>query len=399
MNADPESSRLPGAPAPAWFWAGCAVILVAAAALRGAPAVLFAGALAAIDPLLVAHSRMMSPDVPAALFCALALIGALRVLRSGAASAYVFGGLMTGLAAGMKYNAGLVGLGVAMGCLLRAPRDVSQLSRLVLAGAISIAVFLLTSPYMILDFANASRGILAEIRHYQTGHAGYEGDAWRVNLLWLWQAFGMALLLAPLAALHRARTDMLLIAGFVAAYFALLSAQVVRFDRNLMPIIPPLIVLIAGGFEVCAHARRWAMQPRARRVLYAAVAGVLLLPGVFGSLAETATRYRDTRKEARDWVNRHVAPGTSILVDSYGPYVDPKVYAVTVAHLVLLQPLSAMLAHDVVVVTRQGSGRLLVDERPSQREILKQLGARACERQEFKSDPAVTDFWIFRLRC
>ena len=259
------------------------VMVLARDAGLGVAAILFAGALAAVNPLLAGHSRMIAPDVPAAFFCTLALIGAMRVLTGGATSAYVFAAVMTGLAASTKYNAGLVGLAIAAAHVLRAGVSPAKAGPLVLAGAISLAAFLVTSPYMILDWPNASAGILREIHHYRTGHPGYEGDTLRTNLTWLWGAFGAALCLIVLAALHPARRIFVPLALFTGAYFTLISVQVVRFDRNLMPIIPPLIVLAAAGFDILVGALRARLQPRLRSAIAVLFAVALLVPGDAGA--------------------------------------------------------------------------------------------------------------------
>ena len=379
----------------------CTMVLARDVAASGL-VVLLAGAFAAINPFLVAHSRMITPDIPAALFCTLALIGAVRVAKSDVMTGYVFGGVMTGLAASSKYNAGLVGLGIAAGHVVRSRFDLSRLPPLVLSGAIAIAIFLLASPFVILDFPRASSGILAEMHHYRTGHPGYEGDVWKTNTLWLWGAFGPALALAAVSAMHPARARLLPLAVFVAAYFTFISVQVVRFDRNLMPIIPALIVLIACGFEaLCLAFGKTAARSRVRAALLASLACLLLVPGAVRSLADTAARFSDRRAEARDWVNRHVAAGTPILMDMYGPYLDPGRHAIKSPErgFVLRSPLATITSHNVVIVAREGSGRFLRDRKPQESAMMNDLGKLACERKEFKPEGTDTDFWIFRFGC
>lgn len=379
----------------------CTMILAREVAASGLP-ILLAGAFAAINPLLAAHSRMISPDIPAALFCTLALIGAVRVAKSEAMKGYVFGGVMTGLAASSKYNAGLVGLAIAAGHGLHGRFGLSRLHLLVLSGSIAIAVFLLTSPFVILDFPRASSGILAEVHHYRTGHPGNEGGAWKTNIAWLWGAFGPALALAAASALHPARARILPLAVFVAAYLTLVSMQVVRFDRNLMPIIPALIVLIACGFEaVCLAFGKTAERSRIRAAVLASLAGLLLVPGAAQSLADTVERFSDRRADARNWLNQHIAPGTSILMDWYGPYLDPAIYTIKPAEtgFVLRLPLATITSYNVVIVARQGSGRFLRDGRSGESKTLSDLGKLACERKEFRREAADTDFWVFRFGC
>ena len=152
--------------------------------------------------------------------------------------------------ASSKYNGGLVGVAIAAGHFVNRGPSASHFGRLALAGLVSIAAFLLTSPFLVVDFpASFTGGVLRQWHTYQTGHAGYEGHALTFYLGWLWAMFGAPVLLIIASALHPARLRLIPIAFFGAAYFTLLSIQVVRFERELLPLVPALIVLIAIGFE------------------------------------------------------------------------------------------------------------------------------------------------------
>jgi branched-subunit amino acid ABC-type transport system permease component len=91
------------------------------------------------------------------------------------------------------------------------------------------------------------------------------------------------------------------IAVFVAAYFMLLSIQIVRFDRNLIPLAPALIVLIGIGFEsVRLLLQRRMAQSRLRTALLISLACAVFVPGLVKTISETASAYSvDTREEAR----------------------------------------------------------------------------------------------------
>ena len=67
------------------------------------------------------------------------------------------------------------------------------------------------------------------------------------------------------------------LAVFAAVYFTLISVQVVRFDRNLMLIIPPLISWCAG-FDVLVSALRARLQPPLRSAIAVLFAVALLVP-------------------------------------------------------------------------------------------------------------------------
>jgi 4-amino-4-deoxy-L-arabinose transferase-like glycosyltransferase len=362
---------------------------------------LLAGAIAAVNPLLVLHSQIMSPDVPSALFCTLTLIGAVRALRTSSLGAYAFGGVMTGLAAASKYNAGLVGVSLAVSAALGSGSARTRVTQLGWAALVSIVTFLLTCPYMILDAFNAWKGTLDALLVYQTGHLGSEGHALQFNVTWIWKIFGAPVLLVLLAARHPQRRGMIPVAIFVGLYFAMLSVQLVRFERNLAPIVPAIAVLIGAGTEVALIACRRRVWFRIFPALATLAAVLVVAPGAYELARDWAAKYGDhTREMARVWVSRNVALGASILADSYAPYADPAAYRVTDARFALQKPPSDFQNYDVVIVTKAGSGRLLRGgEAAAAQAKLQSLRERACEQREFPEKSGNPDIWVFKLRC
>jgi Dolichyl-phosphate-mannose-protein mannosyltransferase len=359
--------------------------------------ILLVGALTVFNPLLVAHSRFITPDTPAGLFATLALLGAIRILTVGSTSSYVFAGIMSGLAASSKYNAGMVAISIITSHFMAHRFAGSRLYLLILAGLVSMTTLVLTSPFVILDFHNAIGGILFEIRHYRTGHPGNEGNTVVTNLTWLWNAFGASLLLAPLPAIcAKSRRFVLPVAVFVVAYFLLISIQFVRFERNLLPIIPAIIILIGiapESIQVILSKRVW----------YPVAASIIVFSLVTSfnrTVFDTAQRtaQRDTYHAVHNWVGQNIAPGASIMLDSYSPFIDPKLYAVTAVVFVLKQPISSVVSKSVVVVSKQGSGRFLHASNSTEHEIFDKIETLACQRQEFESD-GVTVFWVFIFKC
>lgn len=364
-------------------------------------AILLAGALAAFNPLLVSHSRIIAPDMPAAFFVTAALIVAVRIATSASMAAYVVGGAMAGLAAATKYNAGLVAIAIAAGHFLNARLSVARLDRLAVAGIACVAAFVLTLPYLLLDFPHVSGNILDEMRHYRTGHPGYEGHSFMVNLAWLWAMFGAPLVLIGAAALHPARLRLIPVAVFAVGYFVLLALQFVRFERNLVPLLPALIVLIAIGFDALRLllVRRWPNW-RWQNALLVVLALAVVAPGVAVTASETTLSYgADARREARAWVIAHVAPGASIMEEPYTIFTGPDRYRIARAGFVLKQPVPAIVANDIVVLSQRGSGRFLRGGADDESEKFRRIGDLACERKTFNDAAGRAAIWVFRLHC
>jgi 4-amino-4-deoxy-L-arabinose transferase-like glycosyltransferase len=360
--------------------------------------ILVVGVLTAFNPLLVAYSRVSTPDTPAALFATLALLGAIRVQKSGSTPSYIFAGIMSGLAASSKYNAGLVAISIITSHLMIYRLDSSRLYLLILAGFISMITLILSSPFLILDFRNAIGGILFEIRHYRVGHPGAEGDTFVTNLTWIWNAFGACVLLAPLSILSvETRRLVLPVAVFAVAYFLLISIQFVRFERNLLPMIPAVIVLV-GAALVPIHSILSAKVGKVGFPAAALIVVISLMPSLHRTVLETSQRYSDPRKAVRSWIGEHIASGASIMLDSYSPFVDPKLYTATGVLFVLEESITSIASTDVVVISRNGSGRFLHDINSKENETFKKMSVLACQRMEFKSSD-VTAFWVFIFRC
>lgn len=133
-----------------------------------------------LSPTLITYSRFITPDVPTALFVALAVLASVHLMRSGSWLAYAVSGLAVGLATSTKYTAVLVAVPVVLAALLRST-DRADFRKaavgLPLAGACSVLAFLATTPYALLDRAAFFEGLQFERRHYATGHAGMDGSA------------------------------------------------------------------------------------------------------------------------------------------------------------------------------------------------------------------------------
>jgi hypothetical protein len=242
---------------------------------------------------------------------------AVRGMQEASTRCLVVSGIMAGLAAATKYNAGLcLVMPLAVAALLP---GVSLGRRVVLAlwiGSSALLTFAAAMPWIWL----APRRVIASLSgvgaFYQRGQAGAESPSnWGFYGVYLWES-GLTAGLAAAAilgwgALARSRPRAWLVAtAFLVLYAALVASLRGRFVRNLMPLTGPIAVLSGIGFS-CALAwldrrpRGWRMAGRVAIGLAFAFAGLRV------ALYDYYLTETDTRVVARAWLERE-EPGVSM---------------------------------------------------------------------------------------
>jgi hypothetical protein len=300
-----------------------------------APAV--AASLVALSPNLIEHSQYVTPDMLGVLTTSLAVLAALHVLQSGSTRAYLVAGALVGLSASAKYNAALVALAVVAAFVAGIGRSGRPfrpaLGRLVLSGLAAAVAFAVTTPYALLDRATFLADLDFERRHYSQGHVGMQGDTPRfyVGLLLREETVIAVLagigLLAALAMGHRRIAAVLL--AFPVAYAAFVSTMAVRNDRTIMIVLPVLAVFAGYAVQWLRDQGRARLHPPVRRAAGAVLAAVVVLPVALGvPHAVTQSSVHDARMEAARWIPENLPEGSAVVLESYGPWIDPRDYEV-----------------------------------------------------------------------
>jgi hypothetical protein len=277
----------------------------------------FAGVLAAIAPAHVLHSRFQTVDVTATFFLAVSLFysceigfGVVRKKNGRPVSVTklaLLSGVFAGLSAGTKYTGilALIGLLVAITVAERKRSIIPA----VIAAAAGLAVFVLTTPGILLQTQAFIDDFAFEMSHTSTGHGlafTGTGNGFLYTLTNLFLGIGPVPVLIGFvglgyAAFRKHRWSWVLIA-FSVPYFILISRSQVRFVRYSFP----LYVGVAAGFgyamQVCHRQGGWS---RAGVGL-----GLLGMGGVpFGGLASaTAVTASMMGEDPRDEAARYLKP-------------------------------------------------------------------------------------------
>jgi 4-amino-4-deoxy-L-arabinose transferase-like glycosyltransferase len=265
-------------------------------AAYGRTAGLVAAAAVAVETIGVAYSHMAVTDVPMtaliAASLALAVTGRLELA-----------GLAAGLAASAKYPA----------VFLVVPLVVAgwgRWRRLGYSLAAAVAVFLATSPYVLVHPHEAWEDATRVQRLAHDGWLGFEHDSFALFSFTgkLWEGFGPAFAIGVaglvLALRRRTRTDLIL-ASFVLAYLVDLLTLRAHFDRYVLPLVPALAAL-AGR----------------QRVLAPLTLGLLIVPLVWAIGDDVRLTRTDTRAVAHSWIVAHVPPHARIAAESSTPPLE-----------------------------------------------------------------------------
>jgi hypothetical protein len=366
----------------------------------GVAGLLALGVLFCLNPLLLRNSTLISPDTFAAFFTTSTLLASSLIVLGGGRWTYILAGVMAGLAASSKYNAGLVAVAIPAAHVIRNGLAPAKLRPLVLAAVTTGFAFLLSSPFIVVHPRFAAHDILAEIHHYSTGHPGAEGHSLAANTRSMFDNFSFAGLLAVATCFSPRFRVLLPTVVFIIAYFLLLAVQRVHFERNLLPLVPAMVLLVAAGVDSIVQmvAR---VRPNAWPVASALFGLALFVGPAMLSFTEVAHYTSDPRAEARVWVNALLprTPARAIAVEAYAPYIAEQGRSLTGIGLALEMDSAALAPFSYLVLSRDGSGRFFQGSYDAERANLAALQARSCNHYVFPPHSAEPDYFVFVFVC
>jgi len=304
----------------------------------GRPAGLLAALFLAVVPLHVAYSHMAVTDMTASALSLAAFALLLAAATGAGRRCLVWGAVVAGVATSTKYNLGLLVLpatiaavyacgGEARGRVAAGGRAALVWLRLLVMRVYlpMLLAFVAASPFVLLDAGHFLRDFSRQNEIMSRGWLGFEnaGNGFWFNLsVNLTGALGIVLLVLALAgvawAIWRRTALDALIVPYTIVYLIYIGTWKELADRYLLPVIPLLVLL---AMRCCVEAVELA--PRARR---AVVFGAFLLLAVAIVAPLTATidydrslAGSDTRALAKAWIEGHLAAGSTIAVENYGP--------------------------------------------------------------------------------
>ncbi len=291
----------------------------------------------------VMNGYFATVDTPTAFWASLACLMAVMIYTGSERKLwqYLAGGICVGLATGSKYTACLSVLPILVAHAYHARLGEKWLDKNVIVALLAIpVVFLITTPYALLDFNTFfNEGLLFQSKAY-TSHTGYESEtttSFRLYLSHLYsEGYGeVATLLALtglMALLFRKRLEALLLMSFPLALFLLLGSYKVYFSRNILPVIPVMALLSGYGFtsilDLSAKLRSsFSLNSSGYRYAASGLAVLLVFFCVKNQIAEDMRAIRantlpDTRWVSLQWIERNIPAGTRIGRERYAPPIE-----------------------------------------------------------------------------
>jgi len=278
-------------------------------------AILVAGAAS-----LVRASRLIYTDTVLAAFAALCIERVIAYHQSGGSRRLWTAAAFAGLAAGSKYP-GIALLAPVLVEVVRRERAraaVPILQVLAIAGV----TFLITTPYMVLDWRTFVGDV--EFLRRLTG-GGHLGNFERIglgyhlrNLVADLGPAGVAALAAGLLALALRREGWGAVVP-VAVGFAVFALPIavarIEVERYLVPVIPFAALLAAWGALSWAASLTGVLRKLAAGGVVIAVAVPVVLTGLAAARAGTTS----TQVQALHWCERMLKPDDFLISEIYGP--------------------------------------------------------------------------------
>ena len=290
---------------------------------------LAAAAFLATAPLAVRDAHYVKHDIPVTLLIVAAHLLLARLIldgrtraAAGRPRAWAMAGAVAGLAISTHYYAVFTLVPMVLAVLLHARDTVhalARVTRIVAVGGGAAIAFVLTSPFLVWHPARALMDIAANRRiviDRATESAGLFASL-GVYLEWIARD-GTGPVVALLAivgaglAVRAGRARAILLLAFPIT-FLLFIANTFPASRYLNPVLPFAALLAAG-----ALAPLFKTTSRLAAPLTVAVVVLAIGAGIASSArADSFFRRTDTRTLAREWIEVHVPPGRTVLIQPY----------------------------------------------------------------------------------
>ena len=279
---------------------------------------LYASAIMAFSFINVINAHYIYTDMLLVMFSLFAVHRLLLLYDSASIKDYLIAGVFIGLAIGVKYNGVLLLFPYFVTHIVATLRRKKPLYEVlfspafILGGITSIMVFLLTNPFLMLDFSGFSESILK-----QSGAFWYMGWAHHISYS-LVQGISIVFVILGIVGLlliFLRKGDLgKIFVSFPILFYLVLVFRSQPFFRYVLLLVP--FLALASAYLIFEVVRSISDKKTFKKAA-TCVAIVLLVPTFLKSVnADILLSSRDTRVEAADWIRENLPEGTAIACDS-----------------------------------------------------------------------------------
>ncbi|MBN2357347.1 glycosyltransferase family 39 protein [candidate division KSB1 bacterium] len=285
---------------------------------------LIAAMLLALAPLHVRDSHFGVTDISMCAFIMASVWFTLNYHRSGRWRHALLAAASAGLAVSTKYNGLLAMLPLFLVLFYARRKELKfPIKEMALKGfylsLVFVAVFILTSPYALLDFHTFIKDLSYELRHLSQGHEGILlGRGWLQHIrfslfhgLGWWQLIVSAVGIFILIRRYKRFAWILL--TFPIVYYLLIGRGYTVFARYALPLFPFCAITAAAAIEAFSEllAKRFPRAPVAAFAVF--LTAIIVLPSAWRVLQiDRLLAKQDSRLAAAEWMMNHIPNGASI---------------------------------------------------------------------------------------
>ncbi|MBN2185304.1 MAG: glycosyltransferase family 39 protein [Candidatus Krumholzibacteriota bacterium] len=330
--------------------AAISAVYLAGKSIAGRMPGIISATLLAVNTFHIAKSQLIEVDIPLTFLIIIALLNMTALARKDCLRNRILTGLFIGLAVSAKYTAALLLIPLLVTVWMMSTgghaalkerrfsysRVSSFLSPLCATAMIALAVFLITSPYTILDWRAFRAALSFEQHHMYAGHFGTEGSSSLSfytrsisRILPGWPLFILSAIGLVYFAFIKRERGSIIFASFLVPYFLIISSWSMKADNYILPVVPLLLIFSSTAFV--SMSSYILSRKISRFIAYSSIAllSVLTAAPLIASVPEHLQRLNpDTRTITKRWIENNIPPGSFVVTEAYGPnFIKPQVIA------------------------------------------------------------------------
>ncbi|MCM8795549.1 MAG: glycosyltransferase family 39 protein [Candidatus Omnitrophica bacterium] len=279
-------------------------------------------------PLTVEYSHYAVTDTPVVFMILLSFVSIMNIFLYTRLKDYISSGILSGLAIGTKYPAGILILPIILAHLFSLKQRSFKAifsSKLIFCFFSIFLGFFLSTPFAILDFSKFFLDIKGQVLCAKMGWFGWEKTnpyIYHLNQN-LKNTLGFPLLFFSLISLiyiiiQREKKDLILI-SFPIIYFLLIGWNSNPYPRFMLPVLP-FFAIFSG--KLLSDLKDWKINKgdKGADFLFFCLLVFLFFNPIYSSIrVNLSFSLPNTMTLAKEWVEKNIPKGSKILLNEYGP--------------------------------------------------------------------------------